>query len=190
MANPSDQIPSSQYFPSTQESETQMPDNPDVTEVPRRSVPPPKMLTSEIFTKHYTKGEAVNEYCQVACNYCSKVYKWKVKGGYGTLQTHMANVHPEKLGISRGQTQLSHGFASSTSHSPLFTYNHSEESLGLTDVICSHSLPFSYAEYEEVREYNTRYLQPSFKPTSRKTVSKLVTKSYLKKKEIFFIEFG
>ncbi|KAL6561730.1 hypothetical protein OROMI_017331 [Orobanche minor] len=69
----------------------------------------PSELKSPLFAIHYTKTGDVEtgpDHFLCKCNYCSKVYKFKKGGGYGTLNGHMQKYHPDKVGIESNQTQL------------------------------------------------------------------------------------
>ncbi|KAL6564264.1 hypothetical protein OROMI_015714 [Orobanche minor] len=69
----------------------------------------PTELKSALFAIHYSKTDDVEagpDHFLVKCNYCTKVYKFRKGGGYGTLNGHMQRQHPDKIGIESTQTQL------------------------------------------------------------------------------------
>ena len=98
----------------TQESQTQ----PILTQGDERGAGG-RVSSSDIFKIHFKKIRSGDKTFKAICNYCLKEYAFKHGGGYGTFQKHIIAKHPDKVGMARGQTQLT-GFASSSSQPNLF----------------------------------------------------------------------
>ena len=156
---------------STQESD-------NVTSQPEASGSKPK---SDLFVKHMSKGPTeANGRIIVSCRHCIKTFNWKTSGGYGTLTRHVNSVHPDKVGLLPGQTQISAGFA--TSNNPLFRYDHESSSVALAEAICVDHLAFQFSENLGFNDYMVNHVQPSYKLVSRKVIKKNVIKAYKRRK--------
>ena len=73
-----------------------------------------RVPSSDIFKIYFKKIRSGDKTFKVICNYCSKEYTFKHRGGYETFQKHIIAKHLEKVGMARGQLQIT-GFASSSS---------------------------------------------------------------------------
>src|ERR1044071_5019658 len=157
---------------STQESD-------NVTSQPQPSGS--KKPKSDLFVKHMSKGlHDANGRIVVSCRRCNKTFQWMTSGGYGTLTRHMNSVHPDKVGLLPGQTQISAGFA--TSNNPLFRYDHESSSVALAEAICVDHLAFQFSENLGFNDYMVNHVQPSYKLVSRKVIKKNVIKAYKRRK--------
>ena len=126
---------------------------------------------SDLFVKHMSKGPAdANRRIIVSCRHCNKTFQWTKSGGYGTLTRHMNSVHPDKVRLLPGQTQISTGFATSTK--PLFRYDHASSSVALAKAICVDRLAFQFSENLGFNDYMVNHVQPSYKLASRKVIKK------------------
>ena len=136
-----------------------------------------RVSNSDIFKIHFKKIASGDKIFKVICNYCSKEYAFKHGGGYGTFQKHIIAKHPDKVGMARGQTQLT-GFASSSSQPNLFRYNHDESSMAFAEMVAVDHLSFSFAEKLGFNKWIKEHCQPAYKPITRHTVRKNLFKLY------------
>ena len=151
-------------------------------EVKRARAPP--TLRSDIFAHHFQKVplEEPGNF-KVFCNYCDKVYPFKVGGGYGTLNKHLRTKHPSKVGITSNQTQFQRFGAPGSSTqadggvtSPLFHYNDKVARKELAKVVCAKHLPYRFANDEIFENWISNAYNPSAKRISRSTLTRDIDK--------------
>ncbi len=144
-----------------------------------------RLLTSEIFTKHFRKGDLKNNKYEVFCNYCPTKYSWAKGGGYGTLRKHMETKHKEKIGMIQCQTQLvGYGMGNPSLNPNLFYYNHDASAYALVESICVDHLTFQFSENVGFNDWAKNYAQPTFKPIYRKIIKSKVMLAYKNKKRV------
>ena len=58
---------------------------------------------SDIFQLHFKKSKQpnANGLYEVTCNYCQKIYAFRIGGGYGTFRRHLTTKHPNQLGVEK-----------------------------------------------------------------------------------------
>ena len=162
--------------------------------------PAPELLNSDIFKVHFAKKNRREDpdgtiRWDVCCNYCPIVYAFKKGGGYDTFRLHLEKKHPEKIGLLVSQSQLA-GFVqrpetSTQGNRPrLFNYNQSDAIYGLGESICVDQLAFNFAENVGLNDWIPNYVQPAYKPTTRKTVKKCILKAYSNRKKALIKFFG
>jgi len=150
-----------------------------------------KIPTSDIFKIHFKKIQKEDGNFDVACNYCRRIYKFKQGGGYGTFKRHLESKHPEKMGQSRGQTQIT-GYGSST-HKSLFMYSDNKSKEEFTKMVAIDHLAFSFGENLGFNNYCKTALNPAYKTIPRNTLKRTLFSLYKKqKKELiqFFTNFN
>ena len=78
--------------------------------------------------------------------------------------------------VTTGQTQIPHGFASPSSSSQFFHYNQDNACQGLAESVCIDQLAFNFGEKVGFNRFIKNYVQPAYKPISRKVVkTKIIT---------------
>ena len=117
-------------------------------------------------------------YFSVKCNFCPQVYKHKKGNGYGNYGRHIESKHLEKLGLAKGQTQLS-GYATTSSHSPgLWSYDYASCSDNFAEMIAAEGLAYNFAQRLCFNEFITENVQPAWQSMSRNTVKRKMIKRY------------
>ena len=102
-----------------------------------------KQGKSDLFVKHMKKIRQKDGALSVACNYCTKVYKWHKSGGYDTYWKHILTKHPEAETKSRSQTQLPRY---TTPNQKLFHYTDEQNREELARMVAVEYLSFSFDE--------------------------------------------
>lgn len=137
------------------------------------------------FTKGPREPAWEESSCAAKCNFCSTVYKHKKGGGYGNYGRHIRSKHPEKLGLAKGQTQLT-GYASSSSQPPgLWSYDYRSCHDQYAEMIAAEGLAYSFSQRLCFNEFITQNVQPAWQGISRNTVKRKILRRYnTRKKEL------
>ena len=155
---------------------------------------------SDIFVKHFKKVPIVSSANEVPvffmayCNYCTKKYKFKKSGGYGSLIRHMQTIHPELYGHTASQTQLNfqsasaHGSASGSSQtgtpsSALLRYDHKHTTDVMAKFAAMHHLPFGIYDNQDYEDSMKECYNLNSKRLPRTSIQRSTKNQYYEMKK-------
>lgn len=139
-------------------------------------------IRAATFKYWFTKGPREPAWeetsCSAKCNFCGTVYKHPKGGGYGNYGRHIRTKHPEKLGLARGQTQLT-GYASSSSQpAGLWSYDYRSCHDNYAEMIAAEGLAYSFSQRLCFNDFITQNVQPAWQGISRNTVKRKILRRY------------
>lgn len=121
---------------------------------------------------------------QAKCKYCSKIYKFKQGGGYGTLTRHIEKSHPVEIGISRSQTQIPAFSLSQTGNdAQLFKFSESHFREETARYCAVEQLSFSFGDKLSFEKWLSSSANPSIRRIPRNTLKRTIIRLVVEQKK-------
>ena len=133
---------------------------------------------------HFKKIKQKSGLYEVTCNYCQKIYAFRIGGGYGTFRRHLTTKHPNQLGVEKQQTQISGYTCSSSTSSQLFKYSDETNKVELAKMISMEHLSFYFGEKVGFVNYCQNVLNSCAKRILINTLKCILYKLYSKEKKL------